>query len=115
MTLEYETNNEIHRQLRTLGYQVGTVEWDGALAAARVHADRIGLGLLTIEAAAAAVTTTRQRLANLLSAACPGPHWFVQHRDRLPPWCEACRYTAIGQRIAEAESAGTIEADGLAR
>lgn len=99
MTLEYETNQAIRKQLRILGYSYPSVEWDGALAAARVHADRLGLGLLTIEAAAAAVVTTRQRLADLLTAACPGPHRFVQHRDHLPPWCNACRYTAVGQPI----------------
>ena len=45
MTLEYRTNKEIRWQLRILGYTEGTVEWDGALAAARVHAERLGLGL----------------------------------------------------------------------
>lgn len=56
-----------------------------------------------IETAAALVTEARQRLADLLTAACPGPHRFVQHRDHRPPWCKACRYTAIGQPVPTAE------------
>ena len=105
MTLEYETNKAIRQQLRILGYTPSTVEWDGALAAARVHADRLGLGLLTIEAAAQALSAARQRLADLLTAACPGPHRFVQHRDGKSPWCNACRHTALGQHIPPRETA----------
>lgn len=38
-------------------------------------------------------------LAALILAACPGPHEYVQHRDRRPPWCNACRYTAAGFKV----------------
>lgn len=34
---------ELHKQLRLLGYQPYTVEWDGALAAARAYGVRMGL------------------------------------------------------------------------
>lgn len=60
----------------------------------------------TIEAAAEAVRATRQRLANLLTERCPGPHRFVQHRDHRPPWCRACRYTAGGQPVPPREPDG---------
>lgn len=59
-----------------------------------------GAGARTIQAAADAVTTSRQQLAQLLIEECPGPHRFDQHRDHRPPWCNACRYTALGQHIA---------------
>jgi len=55
-----------------------------------------------IETAAQLVADARNRLSGLLTAACPGPHRFVQHRDHLPPWCNACRYTALGQPIGAA-------------
>lgn len=35
MTLDYVANQAIHKQLRIMGYTEGSVEWDGALAAAR--------------------------------------------------------------------------------
>jgi len=55
-----------------------------------------------IDVAAQLVTDARNRLSGLLTAACPGPHHFVQHRNHLPPWCNACRYTALGQPIGAA-------------
>lgn len=41
----------------------------------------------------------RLDLADAIRAACPGRHTYVQHRDGLPPWCKACRYTEDGYRI----------------
>lgn len=40
MSISHETTKAIERHLRILGYSRGTVEWDGALAAARAHAER---------------------------------------------------------------------------
>jgi hypothetical protein len=49
--------------------------------------------------AAQIIHEARTRLDALLVAACPGPHLFVVHKDKNPPWCDACRYTADGVRI----------------
>jgi hypothetical protein len=38
--LVYETTKAIKKQLRILGYSYPSVEWDGALAAARAYAER---------------------------------------------------------------------------
>jgi hypothetical protein len=41
----------------------------------------------------------RQRLAKLhekLRDQCGGPHVYVKHRDRKPPWCDACGYSDVG-------------------
>lgn len=38
--LAYDTTKAIEKHLRILGYSYGSVEWDGALAAARAYADR---------------------------------------------------------------------------
>lgn len=58
--------------------------------------------------AQAAVRARRDRLklAAAIAAACPQPHRYVQHRDRRPPWCAACRYTADGERIDNKEAQG---------
>lgn len=50
--------------------------------------------------AALAFERARTRLLRRIAAQCPGPHQFVQHRDRRPPWCNACRYTADGLKVA---------------
>jgi len=55
-----------------------------------------------IEVAAQLVVDARNRLSGMLTAACPGPHHFVQHRDHRPPWCDACRYTPDGIPIRTA-------------
>lgn len=41
----------------------------------------------------------RLDLADAIREACPGPHVFVQHRDRRPAWCEACRRTDEGDIV----------------
>jgi hypothetical protein len=45
------------------------------------------------------IREVRQGLARLqatLRDQCPGDHHYEQHRDRLPPWCDACGFTDIG-------------------
>lgn len=44
----YETTKAIEQQLRMLGYTRGTVEWDGALAAARTYIGRHATAMVTI-------------------------------------------------------------------
>jgi hypothetical protein len=42
---------------------------------------------------------TRAALARLqarIAAECPGPHEYTAHRDRKPPWCDACGYSDVG-------------------
>jgi hypothetical protein len=46
------------------------------------------------------IRRSQESLAALLLAVCPGPHRLVQHRDRRPPWCKACRYTSDGRQVA---------------
>ena len=53
-----------------------------------------------IAGAAGVARQSRRDLAEAIRAACPQPHQYVQHRDRQPPWCPACRYTADGERIS---------------
>lgn len=38
--LDHDLNQSIRKQLRILGYTEHTVEWDGAMAAARAYAER---------------------------------------------------------------------------
>lgn len=52
-----------------------------------------------IQIGARVVAVAAARLEELIAEHCPGPHAYVQHRDRRPPWCHACRYTAAGQLI----------------
>jgi hypothetical protein len=50
------------------------------------------------------ILKVRRRLARLqatLRDRCPGDHRYVQHRDRLPPWCDACGFTDIGLHRSE--------------
>lgn len=54
-----------------------------------------------IARATEAVHEARLDLEVAIRKACPQPHRFVQHRDKRPPWCPACRYTADGERIDE--------------
>jgi hypothetical protein len=56
---------------------------------------------VAIAKTAQAIDVARMQLAALMMSSCPGPHAFVQHRDRLPPWCKACRYTRDGRRLEE--------------
>lgn len=50
---------------------------------------------------AAAAVDARLDLADAIREACLGPHGYVQHRDRQPPWCETCGYAEDGTRIKE--------------
>jgi hypothetical protein len=52
-----------------------------------------------IQIGARVVAVAAARLEDLIASHCPGPHAYVQHRDRKPPWCNACRYTAAGALI----------------
>ncbi len=52
-----------------------------------------------INAQVAKVAAAQAVLQGLIAAACPGTHAPVQHRDRKPPWCTACGYTAQGEQI----------------
>jgi hypothetical protein len=52
-----------------------------------------------IQIGARVVAVAAARLEELIARHCPGPHGYVQHRDRKPPWCPACRYTAAGALI----------------
>lgn len=56
-----------------------------------------------IASLAAALTDARRDLADAIREACPAghSHAYVQHRDRLPAWCEACGYAEDGMRIRE--------------
>lgn len=54
--------------------------------------DEIQIGARVVAVAAA-------RLEALIAGHCPGPHAYTQHRDRKPPWCNVCRYTAAGALI----------------
>jgi hypothetical protein len=40
-------------------------------------------------------------LALVMLTNCPLPHEFVQRRDGMGPWCEACGYAANGERVRE--------------
>lgn len=67
----------------------------------------MGVAVTTAEAgndraiadASEAAATARAGLASLIANLCPGPHDYVQHRDRRPAWCETCRYTINGVKI----------------
>jgi hypothetical protein len=72
---------------------------DPALLTLRAATDRIRA--LTIANAVRHAEAARTCLAELLAVNCPGPHTYRQHRDGRPPWCETCRYTADGARIAQ--------------
>ena len=50
-----------------------------------------------------AVIDARLNLADAIREACPAGnlHAYVQHRDRLPAWCEACGYSEDGTRVRE--------------
>lgn len=52
-----------------------------------------------IRAAIAQVWAAANHAEALIAEHCPGPHDYVQHRDRKPPWCNACRYTESGEKI----------------
>lgn len=56
--------------------------------------------------ARAAFIDARLNLADAIREACPKPHAYVQHRDRQPPWCEACGYAEDGTRILVRLAAG---------
>lgn len=43
---------------------------------------------------------TLDALLTLVEAMCPGPHKPVLHRDHKPPWCKACRRTALGDLVS---------------
>lgn len=49
------------------------------------------------------IAAANLNLIMLLETSCPGPHKYVQHRDRKPPWCNACGYTGAGFRVKEAQ------------
>lgn len=53
------------------------------------------------------VEQARLRLADTIRNACPGDHRYVQHRDGMRPWCEACGYTAAGGLVRQ-EPSGTM-------
>lgn len=58
-----------------------------------------------IQIGARVVAVAAARLDELIFKNCPGPHLYRQHRDGKPPWCNACGYTAAGQKITrEAEA-----------
>lgn len=58
-----------------------------------------------IQIGARVVAVAAARLDELIFKHCPGPHLYRRHHDGKPPWCNACRYTATGQKIAkEAEA-----------
>ncbi len=52
-----------------------------------------------IQSAVAAAAAARDHLAALIERQCPGPHGYVQHRDRQQPWCPRCGYGANGERV----------------
>lgn len=54
-----------------------------------------------IRDAIAEVWAAASRAEALIAEQCPGPHAYVQHRDRRDPWCRVCRYTAAGQKILQ--------------
>jgi hypothetical protein len=49
---------------------------------------------------AKAIADAQIVLAALILSVCPGPHRYVQRRDRRPPWCGACGYTSHGLRVS---------------
>ena len=53
-----------------------------------------------IDAARVRVDLDEIALRDLVGELCPGPHRAVQHRDRKPPWCEACGRTERGRVVA---------------
>ena len=55
-----------------------------------------------IASLAADAAEAQRDLADAIREACPGPHSYVQHRDRKPAWCEACGYAEDGTRIRPA-------------
>ena len=50
----------------------------------------------SIDRARVRVDRAEIALRDLVRELCPGPHWVMQHRDRQPPWCEACGRTERG-------------------
>jgi hypothetical protein len=48
----------------------------------------------------AAAIAVQEALSAQVEAGCAGPHRPVQHRDRWPPWCPVCRYTAHGLYVS---------------
>ena len=58
----------------------------------------------SIAIAVMVVGVRQAKLEQLILDACPGPHAYVQHRDRRPPWCKACRYTRSGHLIPERQA-----------
>lgn len=54
-----------------------------------------------IESARQLVNRALEALHMGMIAGCPGPHDFVQHRDRREPWCNTCRYTVMGERVPQ--------------
>lgn len=57
-----------------------------------------------IQDAIAEVWASANRAEELIAGNCPGPHAYVQHRDRRPPWCRACGYTAGGLNVRATEA-----------
>lgn len=51
-----------------------------------------------LDAGRDAIDELEHALRELVSAACPGTHVPVQHRDRKSPWCPACGRDARGAR-----------------
>lgn len=50
-----------------------------------------------ITAARGAFYEAKDTLYRLVDQTCPAEHHRpVQHRDRKPPWCEACGRSALG-------------------
>ena len=50
------------------------------------------------------IREVRRRLARLqasITEECPGEHRYVNHRDLLPPWCDACGFTDVGLHKSE--------------
>jgi hypothetical protein len=51
---------------------------------------------LPFEVRLAETRAALQRLQARIAEQCPGPHEYVNRRDLLPPWCDACGYTDTG-------------------
>jgi len=54
-----------------------------------------------ISLAWAEVKRASQALEKVLEQSCPGPHRYVQHRDRRSAWCSACGRTASGEKVTK--------------
>jgi hypothetical protein len=80
--LDHVLNIAIRKHLRILGYSYPSVEWDGALAAARAYADRPGLVALRFEDA--------QRLFDALANSMDFGSGFLESDD-----VEALRALAV--------------------